>query len=564
MFRLKLASVLPALALALSIQISAQIPSSTTKEGTSTIAGIVTLKGEPARGVVVALQSSNTNEAGSNAVRAKTDEAGRYRFERIKAGRYGLSAIAPGYVTPGTSQYGSQSKAINISENDRIENLNLALVFGGIITGRITDSKGDPVVSESVHLARVNEQGKSEQIFLGSNGNMYSTDDRGIYRLFGVPAGRYLLSVGFGQRPNSITVTSLRVFYPRTYHPSATAEEQAKVIEMSEGQETTGIDITIGELKKTYDVSGRVLYAESGQPAIGVPLVYGVPSTNSKNIGAMGSTGDRTNPQGEFRMQSVLPGKYAAFARPNQGDNLYSDAVPFEVVDGDVSGIEIKLRRGSSISGMAVIEGVNDPQLAARLTETQLYVLVTSPELSAPGMNFIVKPAANGSFQFSGLRAGKAQIGITSTPATRLFSILRIERDGATQRDGIEVGTGEQISNVRVVLGYGTGAARGSLQIVGGTVPETVRVWVGARRVDSGQPVGSLSQADQRGSFRIDNLPPGEYEIYLSATARSIENPAGLEEMVKLTAGVKERVTVSNDAEAQVNLLLDLNRRGGN
>jgi hypothetical protein len=332
---------------------------------------------------------------------------------------------------------------------------------------------------------------------------------------------------------------------------------------VSEGQETTGIDITVGELKKTYDVSGRVLYGENGQPAVGVSLMFGAPSTTSKTIGAMGSTGDRTNPQGEFRMQGILPGKYAIFARPEQGDNLYSDAVPFEVVDGDVGGIEIKLRRGSSISGVAVLEGVADPQLAGRLTEVQLYVLVTTSELSAPGTNFITKPAANGSFQFSGLRAGKGQIGISSTPATRTFSILRIERDGAIQRDGIDVGAGEQISNLRVVVSSGTGAVRGTLQVVGGAVPETVRVWVGARRVDSGLRIGSLSQADQRGSFRIDNLPPGEYEIYLSATARSFENTAGLDEMVKLTAGIVERVTVGNDAEAQVNLLLDLNRKGG-
>jgi protocatechuate 3,4-dioxygenase beta subunit len=561
MFRLKLVSALPALALVLAIQISAQTPSSISKEGTAVIAGTVTLKGEPARGVSVALQTAN-DDGSANTIRARTDEAGRYRFERIRAGRYSINAMAPGYVTSGGSQYGAQSRAINVSENDKVENLNLSLVFGGIITGRITDARGGPVVGESLQLARVNEQGKSEQLFLGSNGNMYSTDDRGIYRLYGVPAGRYLLSVGFGQRPNSITVTSLRVFYPRTYHPNVTAEEEAKVIEVSEGQETTGIDIRVGELKKTYDVSGRVLYAENGQPGVGLAMMYGVPNIINKNISAMGSTGDRTNPQGEFRMQSVLPGKYAIFARPNQGDNLFSDAVPFEVVDGDVGGIEIKLRRGSSISGVAAMEGVADPQLAARLTEIRLYVLVTSSELSAPGTNFIVNLAPNGGFQFTGLRAGKAQIGLSATPATRSFSILRIERDGALQRDGIDVGAGEQISNVRDVLGYGTGAVRGTLRIVGGAIPETARVWVGARRVDSGQQVGSLSQADQRGYFRLDGLAPGEYEIYLSVIPRSSD--PGLDDLIKLAAGVKERVTVNNDAEAQVNLVFDLARKGGN
>ena len=68
----------------------------------ATVSGRVTLKGEPARGVVALLQSEEAMRAGdrSPGLRMKTDENGRFRFAGLKAGRYTLVAFAPGFVTP--------------------------------------------------------------------------------------------------------------------------------------------------------------------------------------------------------------------------------------------------------------------------------------------------------------------------------------------------------------------------------------------------------------------------------------------------------------------------------
>ena len=140
---------------------------------------------------------------------------------------------------------------------------------------------------------------------------------------------------------------------------------------------------------------------------------------------------------------------------------------------------------------------------------------------------------------------------------------MRIERDGVPQRDGIDVGIAEQITGVRLVLGSGTGIVRGQARIVG-KIPDFVRLFIRARRVDSGMTVGLASQIDPRGQFRIENLPPGEYEIFPSATSLSNEPPPGFEELKKLLADIKQRVTVANNAEAQTELLIDLSRREGN
>lgn len=542
-----------------TIHICAQTPTAT-----ATVAGRVTLNGAPVRGATVALQPDQVNfRLDLKAIlRAQTDESGGFRFERVAAGRYILGAIAPGYVAPSDNQYGPQGKALNLSAGETTDDIEIKLKPGGVITGRVTDAQGNPVVGEGLELSQLNQQGKPERLFLGPNGNMYATDDRGIYRLFGIPAGRYLISIGFEQRPNSITITSRRVFYGRTFYPDATDEARAKIIEVSEGKETTGIDIVVGGLKKNYDVTGRVVY-EGEQPAVAANVNYGAINEQSKRVGAWGSRGEVTNAQGEFRLQNVLPGKYGAFASIENDEDVFSETTPFEISDGDVTGIEIKLRRGGSLSGSAVLEGSHDPSIAAKLTQIQLSVSLATPELAAPNTRDTAKIAANGGFRFGGLRAGKAKISIASNAQGRGFAVLGVERGGVAQRDGIDIGAGEHITGVRVMLGYGSGQVRGQLQMAGG-LPATVYLMARARRVDSGTMAGSASQIDPRGLFRIESLPPGEYEVYLSSYHRSSDPPLGYAALVEQLINIKQRVTVSNDAEASVTLTLDLNRKEGN
>ncbi len=538
----------------------AQVPP---REGTATVSGLVTLKGEPARNVSVALQPA-TQYNQRDTLRAKTDDAGRFRFDRVKAGRYVLGAIAPGFVAPSENQFGPQGKTINVSDGENAE-VEIALKLGGVITGRVTDTRGNPIVGESIGLAKLNDQGKLERQFLGPNGMFYGTDDRGIYRIYGLSAGRYQVSIGFAQAPNSITMTSARVFFPMTYYPDATDQSQAKAVEVTEGRETSGIDIIVGGLKKNFDVAGKVTYAETGQPVSGVEIGYGVVSSSDKtSLGPSAKNNFRTDSAGEFRMQNVLPGKYVAFAQPEKDDNSYSEPVAFEITDEDIGGLELKLHRGSTLSGVATLESAADPAITNKIAALRFYFNVRSQVLTARDDRSPITLSPNGSFAVKGLPPGKASFSIYPNEAAKGFSILRIERDGVPQRDGIQVNSGEQITGVRLVLGYGTGVVRGQVQIVGGALPETVALLVGARSPDTGNTVGRVSQMAPNGTFRIESLPPGELEIYVSSFHRSNEPPPGYEEFKKLLTNIKQRVNVANNTEAQADLLIDLSRKESN
>src|SRR5215470_9840719 len=129
---------MPKLSFALSILVlhftfhSIQAQPGETKTGTATVSGLVTLKGEPARGVEVILVTEIRWSA--NAPRARTDENGRFLFTNIAAGSNSIFAVAPGYVSP--------VEMHSVADGVRLENVALEIKRGGVIAGRIRDSRG--------------------------------------------------------------------------------------------------------------------------------------------------------------------------------------------------------------------------------------------------------------------------------------------------------------------------------------------------------------------------------------------------------------------------------------
>jgi len=542
---------------------SVQAQAAEVKTGTATVSGRVTLKGEPARGVVALLQSEDAMRAGdrSPGLRMKTDENGRFRFAGLKTGRYTLVAFAPGFVTPSENTFGSRAKAIDLADGENVENQEIALKRGAVITGRVTDSNGKPLVEQRVELTRLDDRGQPARGAPGFSPYANSTDDRGIYRIYGLQAGRYLVGAGFAQREGSITVTVNRTYYQLTYHPDTTEQSKAKVIDVSEGFEATGIDIKMADAKKTYDVFGRVVNADTGQPMAGVRMSFGSLMDGGKRIGPTGSFGNQTDAQGEFHIPGVLPGKYAVFASREPDGDLYSEPVLFEIGDEDVSGLVVRMRRGGSISGVAVIEGINDPAILSKLSQIEVYANVRSEELSSPsGLRANIGP--DGSFALRGAPPGMARLSIFFRAETPRFSILRIERDGAAQREGVQINPGEQVTGVRIVIGNGTNTLRGQLRVTGGSLPEEAIPVVNAYRAGTEIVNGRSRQVEAGGRFVIEGLTPGEYELKLSIYFPSGPTP----ETGKLNERLNKRpqtVTVGANQETQVTFVIDLTPKEG-
>jgi len=399
---------------------------------------------------------------------------------------------------------------------------------------------------------------------------MYSTDDRGIYRLYGLPPGRYLVSVG--DDAGGMGTVRGAGYYPRTYSPDTTDASKAAIVEISEGGEAKNIDINVGLRAHTYTVSGRIVDADSNQPLAGVEYSFGTlrQDQNQTYFSGVYSPGTPTNANGEFRIEGVEPGRYGIMVSPNnflpatnQQPRLYSDPLQFEIAEADVSGLEVKARRGLSVTGTVITEGILDKRVLATVAR----LLVTGfAQPSGSGIqtfgNVVTSPiGADGSFQLDGLRPGKVSLnvgGLSSSDFARGITVSRVVYEREVPRGLLDLTPGQNVSGVQIYLAYGNGTIKGEVKVEGGTLPADSVLFVALQREN--QPVRSASsQVDARGRFMITGIPAGTYDAMLQiiSLGPSTVFPRGLQRTQR------QQVTVSDDSELQISFTIDLTPKEG-
>ncbi|MDX2041516.1 MAG: carboxypeptidase-like regulatory domain-containing protein [Acidobacteriota bacterium] len=534
--------------------VSAQSPQ---KDATSTVTGTVTLNGSAVRNAVVSLQAQYQSVPQAP-LRTKTDADGRFRFAEVAAGQYMISALTPGFYSASDFQYGFPGRTLNVGKGETIENIELQLKRGAVITGRVTDENDEPIAETQVQLQRVGDRVSLRQNMLSLD--MYRTDDRGVYRIYGLPPGKYQVSVGSSARDGLISYQNLRASIEQTFHPDTTDQAKAKVVELEEGQIATDVDIRIGKRKNSYEVSGRVVDGQTGQPVVGVSLELRFIQPSTERVsGWTLSSGLRTDANGEFQLLGLHPGKYIVSIRAAAGkDEYFNDPITIEVANSDLAGIEIRAQRGAVISGWAVIEGTTDPTILAKRPQINLNAATEDSTFAFNQRSARVR--TDGSFQIGGLSAGKKRL-IAYTGATGL-SLVRIEQNGAPIKDNqIEVRAGEEIKNVRFVFAHSTAAIRGRLEFVGGALPEGISIMVMAQPSERGSTNGKSAQLDARGQFVLEGLLPGEYNLRLSASYPQLST----QEISLLTRKIMnhtQRVSVAKDSQIQLTITIDLSQEG--
>lgn len=212
-----------------------------------------------------------------------------------RRGQYNVTAMAPALVVVGSSPLGPD-KAVALSLNETVKSVDFKLVRGGVITGRVTDADKKPVMEERVDLLLVDENGNTANRQPGRslyNYQMNESDDRGIYRLYGLPAGHYKVSVGTDANSGFVT-TGPRGYYEQTFYPDVNEAAKATVVELNEGGEAANIDIVLGRRTSTHSASGRVVDADTHEPVGGTQVAYGSAPKDQNYFGSL------HNATGEF------------------------------------------------------------------------------------------------------------------------------------------------------------------------------------------------------------------------------------------------------------------------
>jgi hypothetical protein len=289
-----------------------------------------------------------------------TDEQGRFAFVGVAAGRFTLTVSKPGYATIayGAKKPGRQGTPIQLAEGQVLTNINIALPKGAVITGVVVDEFGEPSANTPVRAFRYVMQNGDRAL---QSAGQSQTDDRGVYRIFQLLPGDYLVSAvprnngpivfstqiqplldqvqasgglnaaigaaGFagvlgdgrgqqildriqqlaGQQPEQPTG------YAPVYFPGTTTPSQAAKIPLDAGEERTGVDFQL-QLVPTAKVQGRVTGGDMTTVGIQVMLRL-AHQQDTADVPGLGMTMARVNPDGSFTFQNVTPGDYRVLAQ---------------------------------------------------------------------------------------------------------------------------------------------------------------------------------------------------------------------------------------------------------
>ena len=445
-------------------------------KGTGELNVIVTTddqQNEPLRRVSVSIQAGELDIPHIGV----TNDEGRVVFRNLVAGNYLLTASRPGYVR---TFYGSAlpgrgpGVAVSVLDGQRVNGVRIRMLRGSVITGVVRNTNGRPAPNQSVQAIMVRTSGNAKRaINLESTVGGATTDDRGVYRIFGLAPGDYIVSVPsltFGsQDMRAVTEAELKwadkvvadagsataappapaptggptVAHAPVYYPGTAVVADAGVLAIGPNEERAGVDFSL-QLVPTALIKGRIVDTEGRpQPSLTVSMRPTRPDGLDLFSSMLNGSG-RTGPDGTFTIQGVKPGAYTLTARatprpaggdaaPNAANEmsqalaaLTGGATGFThwasedvVVQGrDVSDVNLVLRPGMSISGRIVYEATTKTP-PTDLTKTALSLTAATEEsnLETAMVSSLMgggasgaKVAADGTFTISGIAPGRYRL----------------------------------------------------------------------------------------------------------------------------------------------------------
>ena len=505
------------------------------KDQTASISGKVTLKNKGvALTVVVAIDPDDCDGEQRSSNRAMTDVDGNYRINNVPPGNYLVYPVTRALVV-------ASGQRLTITAGETIRDINFTMVHSGAITGRITDADGQPLIKETLSVVPVEPESECERHNFAS----FHTDDRGIYQALGLRPGKYKVSVG---RPGPIHPGYVRKILRQTFYPSVTDPEKATILEVTESSEIKDIDI-VASAASTFKLTGRIIDGETSKPLPNVRL--GVVQSNFPGSSGLFSS----DSNGEFKLENATPGRYKLVIISHS--DWRADPLTVDVIDKDLTGLEIKATRGASLAGVVVVENSDNKVVAL----SDLVVFATVPNLSTPDYTPInpIQVNADGSFKIAGLKAGMIRLHLRQRNLSPLSSleIASVEQNGVRQSGDINLKDGEQVTGLRIVAKALelTGAIRGQIKFENGEPSPAARIIVSINRLNESllksRPEGMSSppEVDSRGRFLIERLAAGTYELSVM-----IGQPGGH----ALDDVARQQVTVTQNGVSEVTLTVKL------
>lgn len=488
-----------------------------------------------------------------------TDAEGNFELTDLPPAVYLVSAFAPGYVpdaaaTPQSANYARPGESILIR-----------MVKGGVITGQVSDSFGNPLVAARVNVLRVRDA-QGQPVRLDTVKRFAPTDDRGIYRHYGLEPGAYLVSVS-GSSVFNLSPAS-NGDEPPSYYP-ASARSSALEVVVSEGQEVGGIDIQ-QRSQRGYAISGSL----SGLPRTGGAKNVSVALVNVAN-GATEALLDRTGEANarEFNFYGVPDGEYELTAQSSLGtpDAAIAPARRVSVKGKDAGPFELILQPLGSLAGRIALDPARSNEAnplctnrrRSRLEESVVHARrsgterVAEPLLPALASANGATPDAGGAFILRDLPTGRYFLQL-DLPDPDWFVRAVSAGGGASNqarafdaaRNTFTLAQGARLEGLTVNLGVGAASLQGRLANSPDGTNSSPRMHVYIVPAAREQAANSLRYAvaplQNDGTFSFRHVAPGEYRLVVRALTGEKSAP----DVQTLLADPDARTRLLAEAEA--------------
>ena len=466
-------------------------------------------------------------------------------------GLFAFAGVPPGAFLIGASKTGFSSDTVprgrTITVTATGTTTELTLTPWSSITGRVVDELGDPVQAASMQLLRLQFQDGRRRLV--SAGYTRTTDDRGVFRIFGVPPGQYILSASAGD-----VSTAELPGYVRTYYPGVADAASSPFITIAAGQAQASADITLVR-QGTARVSGIVRDAQ-GRPGLTGSLSL-FPSQSASSL-AM-SVGARVGDNGAFEFPNVPPGRYVIQAyrgTRNRATEGEFGVLSLSVGERDIEGITIQATAGSAIVGRLTFRGATRDAAPPR-AGIDIEAVPSDPDLAPLSGRAIADIRPDWSFVLAGI-SGPRRLEVTRTPPGWTLEAIRVRGIDVTDRP-LTFGTvAQSIDDVEVVLTDRVTRVTGSVRDRDGRTAAGATAIVFAPGRDRWYAQSRYMRAatvGADGSFSVEGLPPGSY--YVAAVASlpaggpgAWRDPTFLESLVAPSTNV----VIGDGGQAAVNL----------
>ena len=368
------------------------------------LAGVVlTGDGEPIADAKVSVSRMRPRPLFSTQLRSNHD--GTFEVRGLSEGIYGIAAMAPGY---------SNGTLPRVKSNKT--DLELILHKKGSVSGRISDTFGNPVTSFKIQVARVN---RGTSLYTPSGSGQTFKSESGDFTVEGIEPGSYRLLVS----ANS---------HAPTYSSGFSVQREL----------VQGIDV---QMQLGGTLVGSVVNSLDGSPIAGATInIHGKDWSDDNSFGLFGGSGPDPN---NVPAQSAVTGKDGKFKLENvfSAELLLEATHPsflsttFLVTMHTGSNVDVgsfKLESGGSVTGIGLY-GDGRP-----LAGGTAYVTRQTDS----GFGYFsdnMRLDSRGRFQFEGLRSGSYKVSVSSAEGSGMMFLVEV--DGSTKNIYVQAGRNVEV-----------------------------------------------------------------------------------------------------------------------